>query len=298
MPPTKIINATIHPSGFERSDSNFYSLTMASNRQLYYTLSSHNLETHARAYRHDPETGQTVMVGDFGEIAGETGKKMLPQGKSHTPFFEHQGKLYVATHYGYFQASGDKEMPAAVPPGYHPYPGGHFLEIDLATGAAKNLATAPKEEGIITMGSDFQRGRLYGLTWPKGFFIYYDMASGTLRNLGPVSRDGEVGTGDQYFCLCRTFAVFPDDGSVFFTNADGEILRYAYDKDRIESIPWAHIKKTCSAPGTRIAPGIRDTTGGRANGIRSTMCSTACTPSPATCSGSTPRTKSWRSSTA
>ena len=97
----------------------------------------------------------------------------------------------------------------------------------MATGNSRILATAPKAEGIITMGMDPKRKRLYGLTWPRGFFIYYDMKSDLMRNLGPVSRDGEVGTGDKYFCLCRTFAMFPGTGDVYFTNPDGEILCYS-----------------------------------------------------------------------
>ena len=239
----KTLTARLHPSGFTRSDSNFYSLTLGSDSRLYYTLCSHNIETHARVYRHDPAINEVKLVADFGHVTGEAGKKTLPQGKSHTPFFEHDGKLYVASHYGFFKASGGKEEPAAVPEGYKQYPGGHFLEIDMKSEQSRVLGTAPGAEGILTMTLDAERGRLYGLTWPKGFFLYHDMKTGRMTNLGPVSRDGEVGQGDRYFCLCRTFALLPDTGDVYFTNPDGEILCYNYGKDRVESVEWAHMRK-------------------------------------------------------
>jgi hypothetical protein len=123
-----------------------------------------------------------------------------------------------------------------VPPGYKPYPGGHFIEYDLRTGAFRDLATAPAGEGIITMGMDTRRGRLYGLTWPGGLFIYYDLAAKTLRNLGPACRDGEVGTGDRYMCLCRCFAIQPETGSVYFTLPTGDILHYDYHSDTLQPL--------------------------------------------------------------
>ncbi|MFC1452859.1 hypothetical protein ACFLSJ_05885, partial [Verrucomicrobiota bacterium] len=238
-----VIPARLHPSGFRMSDANFYSLTRASDNNIYYTLCSHNIDTHGRVYRYNPGADEVTLVGDLGEITGEAGQKTLPQGKSHTPFFEYSGKLFFATQYGFFRVTDEKEELAPLPEGYKPYPGGHFISIDLASPSCDVLATAPKEEGILTMGMDTVRGRMYGLTWPGGLFLAYDLGSGVLRNRGPVSRGGEMGTGDRYFCLCRTFAVFPEDGSVYFTNADGEILRYDWEADLLESVKWAHLRR-------------------------------------------------------
>jgi len=92
-----VIPAQLHASGFEKSDSNFYSLSMASDGNLYYVLSSHDLNTHGRVYRYEPSADRVTMLGDLGELAGEAGKKTIPQGKSHCPFFECDGKLYFST---------------------------------------------------------------------------------------------------------------------------------------------------------------------------------------------------------
>ena len=241
--PRQVIPATLHPSGFERADSNFYSLSAASDGRLYYTLCSHNVDTHGRIYRYDPAANQVRCLADLGEITGESGQKTIPQGKSHSPFFECAGRIYTATQYGYFQASEDHERPAGVPEGYRPYPGGHFIACDLRTGAFEDLCTGPAEDGILAMTLDPRRGRLYGLTWPRGFFLTYDLAGRQLRNLGQVSLDGEMGQGNRYFCLCRALGLHPPTGDVYFTNADGRILRYRLDRDRVEGVEGVTLRR-------------------------------------------------------
>jgi hypothetical protein len=241
--PNAVLSARLHPSGFERSDSNFYSLTIPSDRRVYCTLSSHNIEAAARTYRYDPERDEMTMICDLSEAAGEAGTKAIPQGKSHSPYFELEGKLYFATHFGYFATTEQREHPAPVPAGYRPYPGGHILTIDMATGRTADLGKAPPEEGIITLNMDAARGRLYGITWPHGLFLVFDIATRRMRNLGPVCLGGEVGVGDQYFCLVRSLAVDPRDGMVYFTTADGAIQRYNPGADRVEPYTRVHLKR-------------------------------------------------------
>ena len=238
-----VLSACLHPSEFERSDSNFFSLSPASDGCIYYTLSSHDIDTHARIYRYDPRADEVRLLGVLGEIVGEAGAGTIPQGKSHSPFFELDGKLYIATHYGFFMSSGNKERPAGVPEGYKQYPGGHLLEYDMATGAFRDLAKAPTAEGIITFGLDPKYRRLYCLTWPKGLFLYYELDTGEMHNLGPVSLDGEVGEGDRYMCLCRAFGVVPDTGAVYMTNPTGEILRYTPGADGVTALEQESLKR-------------------------------------------------------
>lgn len=238
-----VIRCRLHPSGFEKADSNFYSLDIVSDGSLYFTLCCHNIDVHARVYRYDPAADELTLVCDLGQASGELGKKMLPQGKSHSPFYELDGWLYLATHYGYFATTDQREELAAIPEGYRPYPGGHILRINMADGRVEDLARTEPEEGILTLNMDAQRRRLYGLTWPKGLFIIYDIESGNLRNLGPVSRGGEAGRGDQYFCLGRSLAVDPRDGNVYFTNADGAVQCYSPATDRVEPFGEVTLKR-------------------------------------------------------
>jgi len=93
------------------------------------------------------------------------------------------------------------------------------------------------------MTMDTQRGRLYGLTWPTGYFVRYDLAKKQMKDLGPISRQGENGTGETYRTLCRSLVVDPRDGCVYFTVADGDILRYRYDRDSIEVVKGDDMRK-------------------------------------------------------
>jgi hypothetical protein len=106
----------------------------------------------------------------------------------------------------------------------------------MATGAFRDLGTAPIAEGIITLTMDRKRGRLYGLTWPRGLFILHDIDAGRTRSLGPVSGDGEVGEGERYMCLCRAFGLVPDTGVLYMTNPTGDILRFEPESDKLVAL--------------------------------------------------------------
>ena len=233
---TGVLAARWHPSGFEHGDDNYNAVTAASDGKIYYVISAHKIDIGAQMYSYDPAAGQVKHLGDLTEASGEKGLKGVPQGKSHVGFFEHAGKLYFATHLGYYSTQGGKEMVGVPPPGYQPYPGGHFLAYDLATGALERLASAPPGEGIISMTMDPKRGRLYGLTWPSGLFLTYDLRSKESKNWGMVSEQGEKGSGPTFRVICRSLALDPLTGSVYFTVATGEILRYDHRRNTLERL--------------------------------------------------------------
>lgn len=238
-----LLIARVHKSGFEQSHDNYNSCFHASNGKVYYVLCSASIDVGAQMYSMDPSSGKVEHVGDLTEAAGEKGLKAIPQGKSHVNFVESGGKLYFATHLGYYTLKNGKEEVGVPPPGYKPYPGGHFLSYNLATGKFEDLAKVPIEEGILSMAMDTRRGRLYGLTWPSGLFFRYDLAKRQLKNLGPTSEQGEKGAGPTYRVLCRSLAVNPEDGSVYFAVSTGTILRYRYDTDSVEKVEGCSLKK-------------------------------------------------------
>jgi hypothetical protein len=214
----------------------------ASDGKIYYVLCAEDINTGAQMFSYDPATGKIKHLGDLTEASGEKSLKAVPQGKSHVNFVESNGKLYFATHVDWYSVQNGLEAMAPPPPGYKPYPGGHFLSYDMATGKFQNLAKAPQGQGIIAMAMDKKRDRLYGLTWPSGYFLRYDMKSKELKNLGPLYRDGAAGHATLR-TLCRALVVDPMDGSVYFTNADGDILRYNYDRDAIETVQGVNLRR-------------------------------------------------------
>ncbi len=250
--PSGVLAARWHPSGFAAGDDNYNAVTAASDGKIYYVLCAHKADLGAQMFAFDPASGSTRHLGDLTEASGEKGLKAIPQGKSHVPFFEHQGKLYFATHLGYYNTEGGKEMVGVPPPGYKPYPGGHFLAFETATGKFEKLGDAPAGEGIITMAMDARKGLLYGLTWPSGHFLVYDLARKTLRDLGLTAGQGEKGQGRDFRVVCRSIAVDPNLGKAFFTSPTGEILSYNSSK------PELGLEKLSGFPMKRDIFGVWD----------------------------------------
>lgn len=220
------ITMRMYPVDFDHADSNFNSLACLKNGTIYYTLCSHDVNTAGRIYRLLPGSDKPEFVCDLGEVIDGVIEKRIPQGKSHTPFFEYKGKIYVATHCSYYgggEAEG-KENPAPPPAGYKGYSGGRFLSLDPVTNETCVLASAPEGEGIITMGMDTVNGICYGLTWPSGLLLVYNVNRNTLKNCGKVAFDGEIGKGERYSCLCRIFANDPKTGRAYFTRSDGALF--------------------------------------------------------------------------
>jgi hypothetical protein len=240
---TKRLIARTYNSGFELAHDTYNSISAASDGRIYYVLSSESIDTGAKVFSFDPATQRIETIGDLTEACGEKGLKAIPQGKSHVNFVESGGKLYFATHIGYYSIVDGLETMGVPPEGYEPYPGGHLLALDMKTRRFEDLAREPHGEGIITMNMDRARGRIYGLTWPTGYFFRYDLKKREWKDLGAVAQKGENGQGNEYQTICRSLGIDPRDGSVYFTNSLGEIRRYSYAKDALESVAGDDLRK-------------------------------------------------------
>lgn len=230
-------------SGFEQSHDTYNGISVASDGKVYYVLCSESINIGAQMYSYDPATKSIKHLGDLTEASGEAGLKTIPQGKSHVRFVESKGKLYFATHTGYYTPVDGMEKMGVPPPGYRPYPGGHFLSYEMSTGKFENLSIAPFGEGILSMAMDAKRDRLYGITWPTGYFLEYDLLKKKLKNFGPISEQGENGRGPTYRTLCRSLVINPEDGAVFYTTSDGAIMRHSFDQDGVEKVQADNLKK-------------------------------------------------------
>jgi len=231
-------------SGFENAHDTYNAISTASDGKIYYVLSSAEYDKGGQVYVFDPAAGKISFLGDLTEICGEKGKMAVSQGKSHVDFYERKGKLYFATHVGYYEMiDGMERLPVHAPDGYGLYPGGHILSYDLASGKFEDLAMAPGGEGIITLTMDVERGQLYGITWPRGYFVHYDIEKDTLRNSGQISANGEAGIpGDDYRVLCRSMFVDKRDGFVYFSKAEGDIMFYDPGSGTIKNVEGVSMK--------------------------------------------------------
>ena len=237
------LTARVYDSGFELSHDTYNGMGVGTDGKIYYVLCSESIDVGGKMYAYDSQAGKVRYIGDLTEASGEKDLKAIPQGKSHVAFYEDKGKLYFATHVGYYSLVDGMEKMGIPPAGYKPYPGGHFLSYDMRTGGFEKLATAPGGEGILSMTMDKARGVLYGLTWPSGNFIRCDLAARSLKNFGSVSAQGENGRGATYRTLCRSLALDPRDGTVYFTTSDGWIYRYKNNAAAIEKVEGEDLKK-------------------------------------------------------
>ncbi len=235
--------ARTHQSGFKLAHDTYNGMGAASDGKIYYVLSAEPYNVAGQMYSFDPATGAIRRLGDLSEACGEKGRQVVAQGKSHVNFIESEGKLYFATHLGYYSIIDGMEKPGVPPPGWEPYPGGHLLAYDMKSMTFENLAIAPHGEGILTMNMDTKRRRIYGLTWPTGRFFRYDLARKEMKDLGPFFLDGENGMGAQYRTICRSLAIDPRDGSVYFTTGEGVIHRYRYYADQVSPVAGDNMKK-------------------------------------------------------
>ncbi|HWQ52380.1 MAG TPA: hypothetical protein VN442_01760 [Bryobacteraceae bacterium] len=239
----KKLIARIYNSGFPQGHDTYNGMGAASDGRIYYVLSSQLHDVAGRMYSLDPKSGEVKLVADLTEAVGEKDSKMIAQGKSHVNFTEYNGKLYFSTHLGYYSIIDDMEKPGIPPAGWKQYAGGHLLAYDLKSGKFEDFGIAPKKEGVLTTSTDGQRGRIYGITWPTGYFFRYDIAKKEMKDLGPFFLDGENGKGARYRTVCRSIPIDPRDGSAYFTDGDGTIYRYSYEKDAVERVQGDNMKK-------------------------------------------------------
>ena len=212
--------------GFYPGDSNYHALVHASDGGIYYAICSHDRNTHAHLFRYDPETDEVATVADIGEALGEDGTVNIPQGKIHCDLFEYYGKLYFGTHVGIYERGGTED--------HGPYPGGHFMSYDLATGAFEDYGIGEPEEGMVCLQMDKKRGRLYTLTWPSALFIYYDIETGTKKSFGPSVYGHAYINNIEFGGIPRSFGIDPRNGNVYWWNLDETVTCYSYDSDTIE----------------------------------------------------------------
>lgn len=239
----KKLTATTYNSGFSLAHDTYNGMGVGSDGKIYYVLSSQSIDEGGQMYSFDPKTHKIQHLCDLTEACGEKGLKTIVQGKSHVNFIESGGKLYLATHIGYYSIIDGMEKMGVPSKGYKPYPGGHLLSYDLKSGKFDDLAIAPHKEGILTMNMDTLRHLIYCITWPTGYFFRYDVAKKEMKDLGPITGEGENGNGPTFRVLCRSLAINPEDGTVYMTTSEGTILRYAPGKDVVETVEGDNMKK-------------------------------------------------------
>jgi hypothetical protein len=232
-----------HDSGFPDGHDPYASIGCASDGKIYYVLSAVKYDVGARMFCFDPASGKIRFLGDITEACGEAGQHTIVQGKSHVNFVESEGKLYFATHVGYYSNVDGMEKMGIPPAGWKAYPGGHLLSYDMTTGKFESYCVMPDHEGILAFTMDTNRSRAFFLTWPTGIFFRFDFATQDLKSFGRTCALGEAGKGREYRTICRSICVNPDDGSAYYSTSEGHIFRYRADTDSVEEVKGDNLRK-------------------------------------------------------
>jgi len=224
------IPVEIFDPGYLEGDSNYHSLTAASDGMIYFPVNTHHGHSSVQLYRFDPHGATIELIGNINDALGEDVDVQIPHGKIHTPLIEHKGFLYFATHTSQYEGSLPKMTPQD---GRMPYQGGHFMRYSLETGNFEDLAHLNlPNEGIITMVVDTVNETLYGLTWPTGLLISYNLDEGLLHNWGAVQERGEWGRlPDEWNFICRTLGI-DDRGNLYGATDTGRIWHFEAGEQR------------------------------------------------------------------
>ena len=288
---SQTLKAETHDSGFPLAHDTYNGLSSASDGRIYYVLSTEPFDVGARMFVFDPATGKIRDLGDLTEACGEKGRRRSSRARATSTSSSAEGKLYFATHVGYYTIIDGMEKMGIPPAGYRALsrrPPARLRHGDAAS--SRTWPSRPEREGILTMNMDTARGRIFGLTWPTGRFFRFDLARRDLKDFGPVCELGEDGKGPNYRTICRSIAVDPGDGSAYFTDSEGTIHRYRYATDAVEIVRGRRHEEGLLRP---LRPDLARPHGlqlaaGRLGPVAAAW-STACTATPATSSGSIPR---------
>ena len=114
--PSRLI-AKAYDSQFPDAHDTYNGMGTGSDGRIYYVLSSEKIDVAAQMRSFDPTTGRIEKLGDLTEASGEKDRKAIAQGKSHVTFVESDGKLYFATHVGYYSIIDGMEKMGVPPKG-------------------------------------------------------------------------------------------------------------------------------------------------------------------------------------
>jgi hypothetical protein len=232
-----------YDSLFPEGHDPYASMGLGSDGRIYYVLSSVKHDVGAQMFRFDPRTQRIEFIADVTDACGEKNKRSIVQGKSHVNFVESEGKLYFATHVGFYTEVDGMEKMGIPPAGWQPYPGGHLLSYDVKTGKFESHVIAPDREGVVAFSMDENRKRGFFLSWPTGVFYRFNYATRDLKSFGRTCALSEAGKGADYRTICRSICVNPEDGSAYFSTSEGNIFRYRADTDSLELVKGDHLRK-------------------------------------------------------
>jgi hypothetical protein len=260
----------------------------ASDGRIYYVLSSERHDVAAQMFVLDPASGRPRRVADLDEATGQKGRHVIAQGKSHVNFVEAGGKLYFATHIGFYSIVDGMETMGIPPRASRAIRAGTCSPTTWQRAGSTTSPTAPSRKA-----SDHER------RWAAAAHLRADLAQRRVlplrrrvprvQDLGRFFEKGENGKGRS---TARSAARSPSIRKTARCTSRAARARSSATATigrRSSPVAGDDLKKDYSANTIPTSPGTWPTTGGRRRTAPRTAASTACTGTRGTCSRSIPR---------
>jgi hypothetical protein len=163
--------------GTHSDESGYFSLSEAQDGSLH--IGTANYGHNCYLVEFDPATGAQRIVVDAHRDLGLDATGYAAQAKFHTRnFVGRSGKIYAGTKQGYATEEDTNNNVQ--------YPGGYVLTYDPRTGEVANLGMPYKEQGVIDVVADEERGVIYAVTCEDQHWMRSDLAGGNYHELGPM----------------------------------------------------------------------------------------------------------------
>jgi hypothetical protein len=132
----------------------------------------------------DPRTAQWRLIFRSDELTHEYGRGLGIPGKIHTKLrLGKDGRIYGAMKPGYeFDLTNYVgESPFGIRGGQYP---SRFFAYDPVSDTTEDLGPAYKQDGVVGLCLDSERGFLYGMSEFAGYFLVYDLKTRRIWNAG------------------------------------------------------------------------------------------------------------------
>lgn len=188
----------------------------------------------AQLYRYNTQERRLQHLADMGEVTGERPDSgHATQGKIHFSLCQDsKGRIYGATHcttppvghtiWSPLSMWGDPTMS---------FPGGHVFRYDTLTGEAVDFGVITPNDGIPYLMLDEQRGRLYGVTYPKAHFWRTNLVARDFRDYGRISAQYPISM------------VFDTAGNLYTSDVHSQLIKYDVEADELvflKTKPYTH----------------------------------------------------------
>ena len=163
----------------------------------------------------DPATDKIKPTGrPHRGLRREGRRRRSPRARATSTSSSQGGKLYFATHIGYYSIIDGMEKMGIPPAGWKPYPGRPLPLLRHDDRQVRGLGHGPARRGHPHHDHGHQaRPALSASPGPPATSSATTWRRRSLKDFGPVSGEGENGKGANYRTICRSIAVDPADGS-------------------------------------------------------------------------------------